>query len=93
MVAPIAHEPPDHPDASIGMPAAAKALGVDGERQWLKMDELNRFTWPGFDPRPLPGRPGVYDYGMLPEGLYAELKAGILRRQRALAVRVIPRDG
>lgn len=42
--------------------------------------------------RPLPGRPGVYDHGMLPRGLYPELKAGILRRQKALAVRVVQRD-
>jgi hypothetical protein len=74
-------------------PPLQRALGLDGERQWLRMDELNRFAWPGFDLRPLPGRPGVYDYGMLPDGLFAELKAGILRRQKALAVRVIPRTG
>lgn len=94
VVAPITHEPPpDDPGASVEIPAAvAKALGLDGERQWLRTDELNRFTWPGFDLRPLPGRPGIYDYGMLPVGLYAELKAGILRRQKALAARVIPRD-
>jgi len=93
VVAPVTHEPPDDPGASIEIPVAiAKALGLDGERQWLRMDELNRFTWPGFDLRPLPGRPGVYDYGMLPAGHYTELKAGILRRQEALAMRIIQRD-
>lgn len=93
VVAPVKHEPPGDAEASIELPAAvAKALGLGGERHWLRMDELNRFTWPGFDLRPLPGRPGVYDYGMLPRGLYTELKAGILRRQKALAVRVVQRD-
>lgn len=93
VVAPITHKAPHDPEASIEIPAGlAEALGLDGERHWLRMDELNRFTWPGFDLRPLPGRPGVYDYGMLPAGLYAELKAGILRRQKALAVRVIRRE-
>ena len=93
VVAPITHEPPADPAASVEIPAAVgKALGLDGERHWLRADELNRFTWPGFDLRPLPGRSGVYDYGMLPEDLYAKLKAAILDRQKALAARVIPRD-
>jgi hypothetical protein len=47
---------------------------------------------PGFDLKPLPGRPGACGYGMLPADLYAKLKASILQRQKTLAVRATLRD-
>ncbi|WP_331503905.1 hypothetical protein [Phenylobacterium sp.] len=43
----------DHPsrggdaEASAELPAAvSRTLKLDGERHWLKLDELNRFAWP-----------------------------------------------
>lgn len=93
IVAPITHRPPDDPDASIEIPAATcRRLGLDGGRHWLRLDELNRFAWPGFDLRSIPGRPGRYDYGMLPPGLFQRLRDGILARQKARVARVVPRD-
>ena len=93
IVAPITHEPPSDPDASIEIPAGvSRDLGLDGERQWIRLDELNRFSWPGFDLRPIPGRPGVFDYGLLPEELYRRMKQGILKRQQARSAKVIARD-
>jgi hypothetical protein len=84
LVAPITHAPPKDPKDSLEIPReAAKALGLDGERHWLRLDELNRFSWPGYDLRTVPGKPGVYDYGMLPRALFEALKQGILDRQRA----------
>lgn len=93
IVAPITHAPPDDPTASIEMPRdVVTSLGLDGERQWIRLDELNRFVWPGFDLRPLPGRSGEFDYGMMPRYLYDRMKAGILERQKVRAVRTTPRD-
>ncbi|WP_448192254.1 growth inhibitor PemK [Azospirillum sp. sgz301742] len=93
IVAPITHEPPNESDASIEIPASdAAALGLDGERHWIRLDELNRFVWPGFDLRPIPGTSGGYDYGMMPESLYKRMKAGILERQRARSPKVLDRD-
>jgi hypothetical protein len=84
IVAPITHTPPQNPDDSVEIPAAiARSLGLDGERHWLRFDELNRFSWPGFDLRPIPGSGGRYDYGMLPRPLFEKLKAGILARHGA----------
>lgn len=84
LVAPITHAAPDDPMDSLEIPApVAKALGLDGERHWLRLDELNRFSWPGYDLRTIPGRAGKYDYGMLPQPLFEALKQGILERQRA----------
>ena len=93
IVAPITHEPPSDPAASIELsPQVIHSLGLDGERHWLRIDELNRFSWPGFDIRPLPHRPDTCEYGMLPEPLYQQLKASIIARQKSRRVRAIERD-
>jgi hypothetical protein len=93
IVAPVTHQPPEDPAASIEIPpTTCKTLGLDSGRHWLRLDELNRFAWPGYDVRPIPGQPGRYDYGMLPPGLFRQLRDGILARQKARAGRVISRD-
>lgn len=93
IVAPITHQPPEDPTASIEIPAATcKSLGLDSGRHWLRLDELNRFAWPGYDLRPIPGEPNRYDYGMLPQGLFRRLRDGILARQRMRAGRIVSRD-
>ena len=93
IVAPITHQPPEDPTASVEIPSATcKSLGLDSGRHWLRLDELNRFTWPGYDLRPIPGQSGRYDYGMLPRGLFQQLRNGILARQKARAGRIISRD-
>lgn len=93
IVAPITHAPPDDTAASIEVPGdVVSALGLDGKRQWIRFDELNRFTWPGFDLRPLPGQPRTFDYGMMPQFLYDRMKAGILERQKKSLVKTQPRE-
>lgn len=93
VVAPITHQPPEDPAASIEIPAViCKSLGLDSGRHWLRLDELNGFAWPGYDLRSIPGQPTRYDYGMLPPGLFQQLRDGILARQKARRARVISRD-
>ena len=93
VVAPITHRAPDDVAASIELSAAVcHVLGLDAGRHWLRLDELNRFAWPGFDLRPIPGRTGDYAYGMLPHGLFEQLRQGILARQAARRVKVQGRD-
>lgn len=93
IVVPITHEPPVDPLAGIVLPDAVKRqLGLDAAPQWLRFEELNRFTWPGFDVRPVPGRAGQWQYGMLPKALFEQLRQGILRRQEQRALRVQDRD-
>lgn len=93
IVAPITHRPPRDPAASIPIPpATCRSLGLDDGRHWLRLDELNRFAWPGYDLRAIPGRPGRYDYGMLAPRLFERLRAGILARQKMRVARVIRRD-
>jgi hypothetical protein len=93
IVAPVTHQPPRDPAASIEIPSQiCRSLGLDDGRHWLRLDELNSFAWPGYDLRPIPGKAGRYDYGMLPPGLFQQLREGILARQKARAGRVVSRD-
>ena len=93
VVAPITHRPPQDPTASLEIPPQiCQRLGLDGARHWLRFDELNSFAWPGYDLRPIPGQSGRYDYGMLPQGLFQQLREGILARQKARAGRIVARD-
>ncbi|HZZ33492.1 MAG TPA: growth inhibitor PemK [Phenylobacterium sp.] len=93
LVAPITHSPPKDPQDSIEMPASVcRALGLDGARHWPRLDELNRFSWPGYDLRPIPGTEGEFAYGLLPRDLFEQLRSAILERQRAKKGRVVGRD-
>ena len=93
IVAPVTHEPPPDPASAIALPPDVKRLlGLDSAPQWLRFEELNRFTWPGFDVRPIPGGAGQWHYGMLPQSLFEQLRQGILRRQGERALRVQDRD-
>jgi hypothetical protein len=57
IVAPITHAPPADPLDSIEIPRAiCRSLGLDERSHWLRLDELNRFAWPGYDLRSIPGR-------------------------------------
>jgi hypothetical protein len=88
LVLPITHSPPSDLAAAVEIPAEVKAsLGLDGDRSWIVCDEANRFHWPGYDLRPLPGaRSNRWEYGMLPRGLYEQAKALFLEcRQRGRA--------
>jgi hypothetical protein len=51
-VVPVTHSTPDDPNAAFELPRAVKRhLGLDAARSWVVLDEVNEFTWPGFDLR------------------------------------------
>ena len=83
-VMPITHSPHDDPETSIEIPPlVAEHLGLDDERSWVVLDELNTFSWPGYDLRQIAGQPGVYEYGFLPPRFFEALvtRFAELRRQ------------
>lgn len=84
-VAPITHSAPDNPDDAIELPSATKVrLGLDSERSWIVLTEVNRFIWPGPDLRPISRQtPTRFAYGVLPPDLF-DL---VTRRLRDLAKR------
>lgn len=91
VVAPITHSPPSAGQPSVAVPPdVASRLGLDDGPAWIRADELNRFAWPGFDLRPIPGRGGEVAYGLLPRSLFERVRALILEGQRNL--RAVRRD-
>lgn len=82
IVAPITSRPPEDTASLKIPPTLCQQLGLKSTQQWLRFDELNRFTWPGYDLRAIPDRDGI-DYGMLPHALFEDLRSHILERQKA----------
>jgi hypothetical protein len=82
LVAPITHTPPSHPDLGVELPTATKQrLGLDEQRSWVVVSDLNKFVWPGPDLRPI--APGRFDYGLLPASLFEEIRQKILAAHQA----------
>lgn len=66
-VVPITHSPHSDPETAIEIPRrVAEHLGLDSDRSWVVLEDVNVFTWPGYDLRQIPGQAGRYDYGLLP---------------------------
>lgn len=75
MVAPVTHSPHDVP-AAVEMPANVKRdLGLDRERSWIVIAEVNRFMWPGPDVRPPEG--GSPFHGAVPDWLFARVRRAL----------------
>ena len=75
-VLPVTHRPPDDAGAAVEIPQAVKQrLGLDLERSWVMVNEGNRFVWPGFDLRRVPGT-DRFDYGLLPPRFFNEVLDG-----------------
>jgi len=73
-VAAVTHSPPGDPAASFELPTAVKRhLGLDDERSWVVLDEINEFAWPGFDLRPISHSRDSFAYGFLPPRLFDQL--------------------
>jgi hypothetical protein len=83
-VAPITHSPPERPEVAVEIPAETKQrLGLDGARSWIVAADLNRFIWPGVDLRPIGRGKDTFAYGLLPAGLYRQVREKVLAVARA----------
>ena len=92
-VAPITHTPPTNDGEAIELPPRVKqVLGLDDDRSWIVLDEVNQFAWPGYDLRPVPGSTDRFAYGFIPPKLYDTVIARILALAAARRVAEIPRD-
>ncbi len=92
-VVPVTHTPPTRAEEAVEIPLATKQrLGLDSERSWVIVSEVNRFIWPGPDLRPISrDKPDRFDYGMLPPALFRRIKECLLTEARAQQLRMIPR--
>jgi hypothetical protein len=92
-VLPVTHTPPSDPKAAIEIPPRVKQhLGLDDERSWIVLDEINDFLWPGYDLRPVPGsKPARMEYGVLPPRFFDQVRTAFMALAHARRVKRTPR--
>jgi hypothetical protein len=84
VILPIIHSAPAGNTIGIAIPPRVRqalglqALGLDDEPCWVIISEHNVDEWPNGGLQPLPGRPGVFSYGFIPPGLFAQIKTKFL---------------
>jgi hypothetical protein len=79
VILPITHTRPDRETVGLEIPVKVRAaLGLDDAPCWVIVSEHNVDEWPNAGLAPLPGRPGVFSYGLIPPGLFARVKAKFL---------------
>jgi hypothetical protein len=93
LVVPVTHSPPESSSAALELPSAVKRhLGLDSERSWIILSESNLFDWPGPDLRRVGDRDdSSVVYGVLPPGLFAELRRRFLALESAARSRRVQR--
>lgn len=79
VILPITHSPPTGDTVAIEVPVkVAQALSLDEARSWVVVSDHNVDEWPNAGLAPIPGRPGIFGYGFIPPGLFAQIKARFL---------------
>ena len=92
VVVPITHTAPRDPETAIALPRPVKAmLGLDTGPSWVRLDELNVFSWPGYDLRTVPGSDRI-DYGPLPRALFERIRDGVAALHKARRAALLKRD-
>lgn len=78
-VAPVTHIKPRDLMSCVEIPPSVKQyLGLDHQKSWVILNEVNQFAWPGYDLTPVPGTKNKFEYGFLPPKLFDIIKAGVL---------------
>lgn len=86
-VLPVTHLSPADGTPAIEIPAMTKArLGLDSKRSWIILNEVNEFTWPGYDVRTV-GNTGSPYYGPLPPDFFNKIIASL----RQVRIRITKR--
>jgi len=78
-VVPMTTKPPARDQLAIEAPDAIRRdLGLSGDRSWIVITEWNRFSWPGYDIRPVPSREPSVSYGYLPASFFRRVRDAIV---------------
>jgi len=93
IVVPITHATPEHSDEAMEIPLATKRrLGLDTAGSWVIVSEVNRFTWPGPDLRPVSrDEADRFDYGFVPPSLFRQIRDKLGACAAAQRLRSVPR--
>jgi hypothetical protein len=87
LVAPVTHRRPEG-GQGVEIPLTVKRqLGLDPDRSWIIITELNRFNWPGPDIRVARGRDDPF-YGAIPAKLFEQVRSAILAQSDRSRVRI-----
>lgn len=75
-VVPITHSAPESATDAMELPQGIKRqLGLDDERSWVVLTEINVFVWPGPDLRPTgEGAEETVLYGYLPANVFRDIR-------------------
>ncbi len=94
-VVPVTHTPPQRPEDAVELPLPTKRrLGLDAERSWVVVSEINRFVWPGPDLRPVSrNEPDRFAYGLLPPALFRQIRERLAACAKARRLRAVSRGG
>ena len=91
VILPITHAAPIGEAVGIeSPPKVRRAIRLDDAPSWVIVSEHNVDAWPNAGLAPIPGHPGVYSYGFVPPGLFAQIKSRFLElsaRDRSPGVR------
>ena len=80
---PITHTPPSGDTVGVEIPTKVKqAIGLDETPSWVIVSEHNVDEWPNSGLSPVPGKPGMFSYGFIPPGLFAQIKTKFLELAR-----------
>lgn len=91
LVAPVTHTPPNESADAVEIPANVKMqLGLDHERSWIFVNELNRFIWPGPDIRPVSAGEGPF-YDALPDWLFERVRLALLEHSKGGRLKITKR--
>lgn len=78
-VVPMTTKQPIGDQKAIEVPEAVRRqLGLSAERSWIIVTEWNRFSWPGYDIRPVRGREPSISYGFIPSGLFRQVRDALV---------------
>jgi hypothetical protein len=92
-VAPITHTTPAEAGGAIILPMQTKArLGLDQAPSWIIATDLNRFTWPGVDLRPVRRGADRCDYGKIPGDLLRQVRDKAVEMIRSRRTALTSRD-
>ena len=91
-VAPVTNTAPSSADQAVEIPLLTKQrLGLYDARSWVVVSEVNDIAWPGPDLRPLYGDSSRFDYGLLPPGLFRQIRDQMTAWAASRKLRTVPR--
>nr|WP_234894556.1 hypothetical protein [Agrobacterium vitis] len=94
-VVPITHSYPEvgEETESLLIPEdICKAIGLDQDANYVRLCEVNQFTWPSDRLATLPHDPTRCDYGMIPESFFLEIRKKLSEIVRAQRMKTLKTD-